>query len=79
MSAPEVGDRVRVIAGQWTGWEGYVSETFEGFVHVDLGPDESGYIYPRSLPVADVRVVPTKPVEAPVSDVRASDVGLDAP
>ena len=29
MSAPEVGDQVRVIAGQWTGWEGVADELLE--------------------------------------------------
>ncbi len=29
MSAPEVGDRVRVIAGQWTGWEGVVIDRYK--------------------------------------------------
>ena len=29
MSAPEVGDRVRVVAGQWTGWEGVVIDRYK--------------------------------------------------
>ena len=29
VSAPKVGDRVRVIAGQWTGWEGVVIDRYK--------------------------------------------------
>jgi ribosomal protein L24 len=79
VSAPEVGDRVRVIAGQWTGWEGVVIDTLtHGHVWIDLQPF-GGATWQRCLPAESVEKVPTTAVKAPLSDEQPSDVVLDAP
>ena len=81
MSAPVVGDRVRVIAGQWTGWEGLVRALLpswgdEGWMDVALLGAEPPYI--RSLMAAEVEKVPSEPVSGPRSDVRATEAPDDA-
>ena len=61
MSAPKVGDRVRVIAGQWTGWEGVVAGTsLLPYVWVDLefgAIERGGTIHPCTLYAHEVEVI----------------------
>ena len=80
MSAPEVGDRVRVIAGQWEGWEGSVLDVLDGG-HLWVALTKPGSVvrpYVRPLTVGEVEKVPTTPVDAPRSHETGADVETDA-
>ena len=60
VSAPEVGDRVRVIAGQWTGWEGVVTADLisgYGLVVQLASPAHPGRIYTSTLRRDEVEVI----------------------
>ena len=60
MSAPEVGDRVRVIAGRWTGWEGVVTADLisgYGLVVQLASPAHPGRIYTSTLRRDEVEVI----------------------
>ena len=78
MSAPEVGDRVRVIAGAWRGWSGHVVYVIDGNATIELlGPDRHGSMFRRALPIAEVEKVPTTPTDGHRGDKTGADVGLD--
>ena len=79
MSAPEVGDRVRVIAGQWTGWEGVVtSAASPPYLWVDLEPGhEAMPAYPRTILTHEVEKVPTTPDNPPQSDEQGANLLAD--
>ncbi len=60
VSAPKVGDRVRVIAGQWTGWEGVVTADLisgYGLVVQLASPAHPGRIYTSTLRRDEVEVI----------------------
>ena len=76
MSAPKVGDRVRVIAGQWRGWSGRVLGVWTSHLWLRLS-DADGRRYFRAIPAAEVEKVPTTPDSTPQSDEQGVDVGLD--
>ena len=79
MSAPEVGDRVRVIAGQWTGWEGVVTgNASPPYLWVDLEPGhEAMPVYPRTVLAHEVEKVPTTPTDGHRGDETDADVETD--
>ena len=79
MSAPEVGDRVRVIAGQWTGWEGVVtSAASPPYLRVDLDPGhEAMPAYPRTVLTHEVEKVPTTPTDGHRGDETGADLLAD--
>ena len=79
MSAPEVGDRVRVIAGQWTGWEGLVTGAPVGprgehGLHLLLTNPATGRKWPRFKYAAEVEKVPTTPTDGHRGDETGADV-----
>ena len=74
MSAPEVGDRVRVIAGQWTGWEGVVRFVTGRCLTAALEDARFFVIYERALYVDEVEKVPTTPTDGHRGDETGADV-----
>lgn len=76
MSAPEVGDRVTVTAGQWAGSTGRVTAVLSGtYLWVDV--EHAGHVYSRALLADEVEKVPQTRENGPRSDARGEDVGLD--
>jgi hypothetical protein len=60
VSAPKVGDRVRVIAGQWRGWHGVVTLTGSQWLDVEIDAHSDGCIagpWERSFLRAEVEVI----------------------